>query len=146
MPPTQIPVIGSPIRVVKLASASSVNPGEEFRYSISLFTSDTIPVAVTVEDVLDSSLEVVQVSVRGGSCSTGQTVTCSVTIQDADPAIITIQVRVRADTLAGVVTNQAQASVGSRSAKSEIISVQVNESAPAPTSSPPSATATPAIR
>jgi uncharacterized repeat protein (TIGR01451 family) len=135
-------VIGSPIRVVKLASVSTVDPGEEFRYSISLFTSDTVPVAVTVEDALDSNLEVVRVSATGGSCSTGQTVTCSVTIQDAAPAIVTIQVRVRAATPFGTVTNQARASAGGRSTESAVISVQVNGSKPTPTSTPLPATAT----
>jgi|GEM_PF-5060538 len=140
--PTRVPVIGSPIRVVKLASASVVDPGEEFRYSISLFTSDTVPVAVTLEDALDSNLEVVRVSATNGSCSTGQTVTCSVTIQDAAPAIVTIQVRVRAGTPAGAVTNQARVGAGNRSAESEVISVQVNGSNPTPTTTLLPATAT----
>jgi len=135
-------VIGSPIRVVKLASASVVDPGEAFRYSISLFTSDTVPVAVTLEDVLDSNLEVVRASATNGSCSTGQTVTCSVTIQDAAPAIVTIQVRVRAATPFGTVTNQARANAGDRSSASEVISVQVNGSKPTPTGTPLPATVT----
>jgi uncharacterized repeat protein (TIGR01451 family) len=140
--PTRVPVIGSPIRVVKLASASVVDPGEEFRYSISLFTSDTVPVAVTLEDVLDSNLEVVRASATNGSCSAGQTVTCSLTIQDAAPAIVTIQVRVRAATPFGTVTNQARAGTGDRSATSEVISVQVNGSKPIPTGTPLPVTAT----
>lgn len=135
-------MIGSPIRVVKLASVATVDPGEEFRYSISLFTSDTVPVTVTLEDVLDSNLEVVRVSATNGSCSTKQTVICSLAIQDAAPAIVTIQVRVRAATPFGTVTNQARASAGGRSAESAVISVQVNGSKPTPTGTPLPATAT----
>ncbi len=143
---TSTPVVSGGIQVLKLASVSSARPGQQFSYSISLFTTSTTPLSATMNDTVDNRLEVLGASTTSGSCTTGQTVSCSgITIQDASPATITIQVRVRSDAQPGVVTNQASGSANGETDTSAQIPVQITEGGQVvPTSTPINITNTPA--
>ncbi len=143
--PTNTPVVVGVIQVLKLASVSSARPGQRFSYSVSLFTTSTAPLSATMSDTVDNRLEVLGASATSGSCTAGQTVSCSgITIRDASPATITIQVQVRGDAQPGVVTNQASGSANGETGTSAQIPVQITEGGQVvPTSTPINITNTP---
>ncbi|MEI7772135.1 MAG: hypothetical protein WCI67_19225, partial [Chloroflexales bacterium] len=111
---TSTPVPGN-IRVFKVASVSDAAPGQQFSYSISVITTNTTDTPVTMSDSLSSSLSVIGVSATGGSCSSGQTVSCSLTISDVKPASVTIQVRVNSSTPSKTVISNVASAGGSDS-------------------------------
>ncbi len=137
---TIAPVSG--VRVFKVASVSEAAPGQQFSYSISVITDSTADQQVTMEDSVSGDLEVLSASSGSGNCSSGQTVRCTLTIRDINPASVTIQVRVRASAALGSsIANSASA--GGQS--SGTVTVRVGGSvvaSPTPTPTGPTATAT----
>jgi hypothetical protein len=137
--PTQAVVAG--VRVFKVASVAEAAPGQNFSYSVSVLTTSTVDQQVTMTDGVDGNLEVLSASSSSGSCTTGQTVSCGLTIRADNPASVTIQVRVRTSTPSGTsISNSASAG----GASSETVSVRVVGSpVSSPTPSPTGPTATP---
>ena len=89
--------------------------GQEFSYSLSVTTQSDTPITLTLRDVLDSNLELLSASAFGGSCSTGQTVVCTLTVSRFNPASVTLQVRVRPSASEGSnIPNQAVLEQGSQ--------------------------------
>ncbi|RRR77874.1 MAG: hypothetical protein EI684_00980 [Candidatus Viridilinea halotolerans] len=118
-------------------------PGQQLSYSIQVVTTRSGPQRFEVVDVLDGNLEFLSAATSAGSCTTGQTVRCTLDITAAEPAVVTIQVRVRANVASGtVIPNTASVEGASASASVRVSGVPV---APSPTSGgiPPVATNTP---
>jgi len=85
-----------------------------------------------LRDVLDSNLELLSASAFGGSCSTGQTVVCTLTVSRFNPASVTLQVRVRPSASEGSnIPNQAVLEQGSQQVGvSNVVTVRVLGSVP----------------
>ena len=111
---TPTPFIGEPpLTVSKVASVASAGIGEQFSYSISVFSNSAAPRQVIVRDTINAQLEIIGTpSASNGSCSvSGNTVTCNVSARSGEPATITINVRVRSTATPGArISNQAIAS------------------------------------
>ena len=125
--------VPSNILVFKVSSVSDVAPGQQFSYSISVITSNTTDTSVTMVDTLNSNLTVLSASAgAGGSCSSGQRVSCSLIIRDVNPASVTIQVQVNPSTPGNTVISNV-ASVGSTNSSTvnvRVIGVAVPTSTP----------------
>ncbi len=82
---------------------------------------------VTLQDALNSQLELVDVSVLSGACTPGQTVICTITVSSSSPALVTLQVRVRTTVAEGtVIPNQATLDQGgTQIAISNLVNVTV---------------------
>ena len=119
-------------RVTKVASLTTVSIGQEFSYSLSVTTQSDTPITLTLRDVLDSNLELLSASAFGGSCSTGQTVVCTLTVSRFNPASVTLQVRVRPSASEGSnIPNQAVLEQGSQQVGvSNVVTVRVLGSVP----------------
>ncbi len=126
-PVTPTPVTTTPIptftpsptpgttRVTKVASLTTVSIGQDFSYSLSVTTQSDTPITLTLRDVLDSNLELLSVSVFGGTCFSGQTVLCTLNVSRLNPASVTLQVRVRPSASEGSnIPNQAVLEQGSQ--------------------------------
>ncbi|WP_448336846.1 hypothetical protein [Chloroflexus aurantiacus] len=101
-------------RVNKFASLSTVNIGQSFSYSLAVTTQSDSPITLTLRDVLDANLELVEASAFGGTCFSGQTVLCTLTVSRFNPASVTLQVRVRSSATEGlIIPNQAVLEQGS---------------------------------
>ncbi|MGQ9773360.1 hypothetical protein, partial [Chloroflexus sp.] len=101
-------------RVNKFASLSIVNIGQSFSYSLAVTTQSDSPITLTLRDVLDPNLELIEVSAFGGTCFAGQTVLCTLTVSRFNPASVTLQVRVRSSAREGlIIPNQAVLEEGS---------------------------------
>ncbi|WP_322822960.1 hypothetical protein [Chloroflexus sp.] len=101
-------------RVSKFASLSTVSIGQSFSYSLAVTTQSDSPITLTLRDVLDANLEPVEASAFGGTCFTGQTVLCTLTVSRFNPASVTLQVRVRSSATEGlIIPNQAVLEQGS---------------------------------
>jgi len=136
---TQGPTTG--VRVFKVASVSEASVGQNFSYSVSVITDSATDQQVSMSDGVDSNLEVLSASSGSGSCTTGQTVSCNLTLRADNPASVTIQVRVRAGVAAGTnISNSASA--GSASSGSVIVRV-VGGGGGTPLPSPTGPTITP---
>jgi len=108
--PTNTPAPVTGVRVFKVASVSEAAPGQQFSYSVAVVTDSTANQQVTLEDAISSELEVLSASSSSGNCTAGQTVQCTLTISDSNPATVTIQVRVRTTVAAGTnIANSATA-------------------------------------
>ncbi|MCX7792154.1 MAG: hypothetical protein N2378_16085 [Chloroflexaceae bacterium] len=108
--PTNTPAPVTGVRVFKVASVSEAAPGQQFSYSVAVVTDSTANQQVTMEDAISGELEVLSASSSSGNCNVGQTVQCTLTINDTNPATVTIQVRVRATVAAGTsIANSATA-------------------------------------
>ncbi|NNJ10717.1 hypothetical protein EKD04_010285 [Chloroflexales bacterium ZM16-3] len=94
---------------------SEAAPGQSFSYSISVVTTNATNTQVQMSDSLDANLEVLSVSTSAGSCSTGQSVDCTLTLRDVNPASVTIQVRVRTSTPSDTVISNVASAGGSSS-------------------------------
>jgi hypothetical protein len=137
-----------PLSLVKVASVASAGIGQQFSYSISVFSNSATPRTVQVRDDVDSQLDIIGTpSASNGSCSvSGNRVSCTVTAQTNRPATITITVRVRADaTLGSRATNQAAASDDqSNTDLSDQVVVEITNQVIPPTDTPgPTATTGP---
>lgn len=133
-------------RVNKFASLSTVNIGQSFSYSLAVTTQSDSPITLTLRDVLDANLELIEASAFGGTCFPGQTVLCTLTVSRFNPASVTLQVRVRASATEGsIIPNQAVLEQGSlQVGVSNVVNVTV-AGGTVPTSSPtetPTVTAT----
>lgn len=119
-------------RVTKVASLTTVSIGQDFSYSLSVTTQSDTPITLTLRDVLDSNLELLSVSAFGGTCSTGQTVVCTLTVSRFNPASVTLQVRVRPSASEGSnIPNQAVLEQGSQQVGvSNVVTVRVLGSVP----------------
>ncbi len=138
--PTRTSIPSGPITLFKQASDEAVNPGQQFSYFVSVFTTSTSDIQVSLSDVIDSRLQVLSAS---SGCSAGQTVTCALTVRNGSPASVTIQVRVQPNTQPGTITNQASASGGGSSSVSDVVSVTVLEGVSVPTATTGSGTPIP---
>src|SRR5262249_26926114 len=100
-----------PLRVDKAVSASSVQVGQKFNYTLTIFSNKTSASTIDVRDTIDSNLDVLGASATNGSCSTnGNAVTCQVSAQNNQPVIVNISVQVRGSATAGQrIANQALA-------------------------------------
>ncbi|WP_298403157.1 hypothetical protein [uncultured Chloroflexus sp.] len=129
-------------RVTKFASLANVAPGQTFSYSLAVTTQSAGLLTVTLRDVLDSQLELLEVSAISGTCFPGQTVLCTLTVSTLNPASVTLQVRVRPTTSIGtLIPNQAVLEQGSLTiATSNVVNVTV-AGEPVPTA--PAVTSTP---
>jgi len=147
-PTPQPTFIGTPpLTLVKVASVASAGIGQQFSYSLSVFSNSATQRTIQVRDDVASQLDIVGTpSASNGSCSvSGKRVSCTVTAQTNRPATITITVRVRADaTLGSRATNQAAASDDqSNTDLSDQVVVVINNQVIPPTDTPgppPSAT------
>ena len=135
---TQGPTTG--VRVFKVASVSEASVGQNFSYSVSVITDSATDQQVSMSDGLDANLEVLSASSGSGSCTTGQTVSCNLTLRADNPASVTIQVRVRAGVTVGTnISNSASAG----SASSGSVNVRVVGGGGTPLPSPTGPTITP---
>ena len=126
------------IQLFKLVSLNEVAVGQPFRYTIWVATTSSTTQTVTLEDPLDANLELLEVSNTTGSCSTAQIVRCTLETRSDEPAVVSIQVRVRTGVApTTIITNRATAN----GVSSAMISVRVNEWIML-TATPPSPTAT----
>ncbi len=94
----------------KVVSTSSATVGQQFSYSISVFSGSATARTISVEDEINPMLTIVGTpSASNGSCSVGGTkVTCSVSVRNGAPATITIRVQVTANATPGDrISNQA---------------------------------------
>ncbi len=138
-PVTPTPVTTTPIptftpsptpgatRITKVASLTTVSIGQDFSYSLSVTTQSDSPITLTLRDVLDSNLELLSASAFGGSCFSGQTVLCTLTVSRFNPASVTLQVRVRPSASEGSnIPNQAVLEQGSQQVGvSNVVTVRV---------------------
>ncbi|MFQ3663231.1 MAG: hypothetical protein SNJ69_12645 [Chloroflexaceae bacterium] len=113
--PTNTPAPVTGVRVFKVASVSEAAPGQQFSFSVAVVTDSTVNQQVTMEDAISSELEVLSASSSSGNCTTGQTVQCTLTINDTNPATVTIQVRVRTTVAAGTSIANSATAGGQRS-------------------------------
>jgi hypothetical protein len=113
--PTDTPVPITGVRVFKVASVSQAAPGQQFSYSVAVVTDSTANQQVTMEDAISGELEVLSASSSSGNCNVGQTVQCTLTINDSNPATVTIQVRVRTTVAAGTSIANSATAGGQRS-------------------------------
>ncbi len=139
--PTNTPAPVTGIRVFKVASVSEAAPGQQFSYSVAVVTDSTADQQVTMEDAISSELEVLSASSSAGNCNAGQTVQCTLTINDSNPATVTIQVRVRTTVAAGTsIANSATA--GGQSSGTVVVRVS---GAPVASPTPGGPTVTPGV-
>ena len=112
-PSPQPTFIGEPpLRLVKIASVASAAVGDQFSYSISVFSNSGTLRTIRVRDTIDSRLDIVGTpSASNGSCTvSGRVITCTVTAQTNRPALITVDVRVNATATPGTsIPNDASA-------------------------------------
>jgi hypothetical protein len=142
-----VPPEGPPLTLLKFASVSSASPGQQFSYSLAVRTTSTTPIQVSVSDSINGQLEVLSAS--SGCSVSGQSVNCTVTVSDGNPAGITIQVRARSNAQ-GNVGNQASASSNGTTAASDTVVVAISgegvtpqpPESPTNTTTPPTATNT----
>src|SRR6266540_755249 len=91
-----------PLRLDKAASVSSVQIGQKFNYTLTVFSNKTSASTIDVRDSIDSSLEVLGASATNGSCSSANNVvTCQVNAQNNQPVTINISVLVRSSASIG---------------------------------------------
>ncbi|MCS6883355.1 MAG: hypothetical protein RMK84_19880 [Oscillochloridaceae bacterium] len=120
--PTDTPVPITGVRVFKVASVSEAAPGQQFSFAVTVVTDSTANQQVTMQDVISPELEVLSASSSSGSCNVGQTVQCTLTVNDANPATVTIQVRVRTTVAAGAnIANTATA--GGQTSRTVVVRV-----------------------
>src|SRR6266508_2020979 len=100
-----------PLRLDKAASVSSVQIGQKFNYTLTVFSNKTSASTIDVRDPIDSSLEVLGASATIGTCSNANNiVTCQVNAQNNQPVTINISVQVRSSASLGQrIPNQALA-------------------------------------
>ncbi|NTU79564.1 MAG: hypothetical protein HGA45_09200 [Chloroflexales bacterium] len=147
-PPTATNTVGpvTGVRVFKVASRSEVAPGQQFSYSISVITGNSVDGQVTLEDTVDSRLVLQGVSTGSGSCSTsGQSVSCNLTIRDVNPASITLQVQVRSDVAAGTVITNVASAAGVSSSQASVLVTGAATPVPTVTGTPPTSTPVPTV-
>jgi hypothetical protein len=85
--------------------------GQQYNYTLSVFSNSATASTVDVRDTIDSQLEVVKTAASKGTCSAANNqVSCSVTVQNNQPVTINITVQVRATApLGGRISNRALA-------------------------------------
>ena len=132
--------VSSTISVFKSASVTDAAPGQQFSYSIAVIKIGTGTATETMEDTIDSNLDVLSATSGAGICTSGQTVSCQLTVSAASSAVVTIQVRVRSGTPNGTVISNTASVAG----KSGSVNVTVSGAAvPTSTSTPIGSTQTP---
>lgn len=140
--PSATSIVGEPpVTIEKVASVAIARIGQDFSYSLSVFSSSTTPLAAQVTDSLDAQTEFVSAAASNGTCSeSNRTVTCSITVQNGAPVGITIRVRVRLDAPnGGRIRNQASVrDDANNAASSDPVFVEISGFGPtvAPTNTP----------
>lgn len=142
-----------PLSVVKVASVASAGLGQQFSYSLSIFSNSATPSTIQVRDDIDPKLQIVGTpTASNGSCSvSGNRVSCTVTAQAGQPASITITVSVLTTATPGsTAVNQATAiDDQNNTGSSDQVVVEITNpvtpptNTPGPTSTGPSATPIP---
>src|SRR5262249_4218339 len=146
-PATNTPTINPnepPLAADKVSSVSAAAIGQNFSFSISVFSSSSTARTITIRDQIDPQLTILSASASNGTCPspfTNNTVVCSVNARSGAPATVNIQVQVSANATPGNhVSNQAIVSddqshtVLSDRVFVDIISGQPTVGSPAPTS------------
>ncbi|KPV42203.1 hypothetical protein SE17_44490, partial [Kouleothrix aurantiaca] len=92
---TLTPVVGEPpLRLFKSASTAQLLPGQQFEYTLSVFSNSATATNVQVCDLIDNQLDIVGASATKGSCSvSAPTVTCNVPVANNQPVTIHIVVK-----------------------------------------------------
>ncbi len=124
--PTNTATSTTGTQVYIVASASEVAPGQEYSYTISVVTAGTRTIPLTLSDTFNSNLEVLSVSANDGTCTTSQTVTCSLDLSQVNTASVTVQVRVRTTTPSETIIPNSATADG---VTSRTVSVRVTGSA-----------------
>jgi hypothetical protein len=88
-----------PLRLESSASVASAAAGEQFSFTTTVIAASDDPRAVEVRASIDGQLELLSVS--GGSCSSGATLSCKLSAQRGQIATIVAAVRVRPGAAAG---------------------------------------------
>ena len=137
--PSNTPVL-STISVSKYASVTNAAPGQQFSYGISVIKTGTGTATETMDDPIDSNLDVLSATSGAGTCTLGQIVSCQLTVSAAHSASVTIQVRVKSGTPNGTLISNTASVAG----VSGSVNVTVSGAAvPTPTNTPIGATQTP---
>jgi len=134
--PTLTPIPNdAPLRLFKSSSATLIQVGQQYNYTLSVFSNSTTASTVDVRDTIDSQLDVVRTSASKGTCSAANNqVSCSVTVQNNQPVTINITVQVRANaTLGGRISNRALAQDNRQfTAASDTVAVDISNVAATP--------------
>src|SRR5262249_45280942 len=105
---------GGTLAANKVASVGSAAIGEQFDFSISVFTSSRTAIGITIRDTINPQLTIVSISPTNGSCPTpsGNDIVCNVSARSGAPATVTIRVLVSSNAQPGTqISNQALVSV-----------------------------------
>jgi hypothetical protein len=137
------PAIGeAPLSITQRVSASSIFPGQQLSYAISV-ASTRASGNVEVRAQLADQLEILGASSGSGTCNLGNPLVCEVDVAPNRPATILLITRVRQDTPPGteIVSQVVAQDSQSFTASSDEVRVQVN--APSGSNAPPAPTTAP---